>query len=73
MAFLAVQPVVYGIIKVLEGLPNLLRVFREGFTIKTLKFAPHEERPSTSLIILKPTWHSSLFLCIRNDRSEKRN
>ena len=24
-----------GIIKVLEGLPNLLRGFREGFTIKT--------------------------------------
>lgn len=40
---------------------------------QTLKFAPHEERPSTSMIILKPTWHSSLFLCIRNDRSEKRN
>jgi len=25
----------FGIIKVLEGLPNLLRGFREGFTIKT--------------------------------------
>ena len=28
-------PVIFRIIKVLEGLPNLLRVFREGFTIKT--------------------------------------
>ena len=28
-------PQFFGIIKVLEGLPNLLRGFREGFTIKT--------------------------------------